>query len=377
MPNEIQTTANKPAETVGEKALKTAAGQLTNIYLNEVVSLNEAVGVNVDETSKKCATNVLLQLCNDIGAEQVQNLPKHQLIKILQFVTINQLDVFSGQVFLDKRKDKSGRYVSVNATPMGNALEIMTARFGVGVKKVHQARVVHEGDELELPQYEGLSVTPLKHKTTLKGLDGKAIAIYYIIEKDDGTLEYAISTREQVAKNLMSQIQNNALGHAEIDRGKLMSSLEGKTLDELLTDKNFSTLISPAYRSPATREQMIITKMKKNALLHYTRDLGTKNPEAYAVANSDIEDKDDMVVSVQTEDDASKEPAKKTVIKDFAVDDDGVVEGTPKIEKTPANPSPKVEVEVTNPPKHQAIDEEVNEAEGGNEEASAFNTGDL
>lgn len=322
MTNEIQTKQNQAVATKGEESLKTAAAKLTNLYMTEVTNLNAVVGVPVDDDAKRCATNALVQLCADIGAEGVQLLPKHQLVKVLQFVTINHLDVFSGQVFIDKRKDKTGNYVSINATPMGNAYEIMTARFGVNVKTIHPARIVHEGDELELPQYEGLKATPIKHKTTLKGLSGKAIAIYYIIEKTDGTLEYAISTREQVASNLKAHILNNALRDANFKRDELMKELENMTLDDILTSKELSGLISPSYRSPATREQMIITKMKKNALLHYTRDLGNKSAAAAAV-DSEIDKDDDMVVSVQNDESKPSEPVAK--VADFEVDDNGEV----------------------------------------------------
>ncbi len=344
MANEIQTKQNQAVATKGEESLKTAAAKLTNLYMTEVTTLNAVVGVPVDDEAKRCATNALVQLCADIGAEGVQNLPKNQLIKVLQFVTINHLDVFSGQVFLDKRKDKTGNYVSINATPMGNAYEIMTARFGVNVKTVHPARIVHEGDELELPQYEGLNATPIKHKTTLKGLDGKAIAVYYIIEKTDGTFEYAISTREQVASNLKAHILNNALRDANFKREELMKRLEDKKLDDILRDDQLSTLISPSYRSPATREQMIITKMKKNALLHYTRDLGSKSVGAMAI-DSEVDKDNDMVVSVQSEESKPSEPVAK--VADFDVDDNGeVVEA--EVKKTPADKQEQDEQKLPN-----------------------------
>lgn len=346
MSNELQAKANQAVASVGETKLSTAAAKLTDFYMSDVVNLNEAVGVPVTDESKRCATNTVIQLCADIGAENVRNLPRQQILKILQFVTINQLDVFSGQVFLDKRKGKDGSYVSVNASPMGNAYEIMTSRFGVNVKTVHPARIVHEGDELVLPQYEGLTATPLKHKMTLKGLNGKAIAIYYIIEKTDGTLDYAISTREQVANNLKAQILNSTLKNEKIDRGDLMEKLENMSLDDILCDKDLNPLISPSYRSPASREQMIITKMKKNALLHYTRDLGKKNDKAYELVNSNIGDDNDMVVSTEVEESKDKTPTMK--ISDFTVEDTEVSE--PKAKK-PEEEAKPVEVEVADNPK--------------------------
>lgn len=333
MANELTT------QKAAESKLANAAAKLTDWYMSDVANLNAAVGVPLTDESKRCATNVLLKLCGEIGAEAVSKMPRDQLLQVLQFVTVNGLDAFGGQVFLDKRKDRNGNYVSVTATPMGSAYEIMTARFGVNVKTVHPARIVHEGDEFELPQFDGLKMTNVKHKLTLKGLDSKAIAVYYIIEKKDGTLDFAIATREGVARNLMAQILNATL-RADVNRGELMAKMEGKSLDELLADKDLAPFISPAYRSPASRESMIVTKMKKNALLHYTRDLGVANSDAFEKVNAKAFDDDsDMVVASVAEDDGKPEP-KAIAIQDFEVEEAPVREAEPA---KPAKPTPKEE----------------------------------
>ena len=335
MANEVATTERAP--------LAIAANKIADIYIKDVSNLNAAVGVPMTDEAKRCAVNAVLYLCGEMGASEVAKLPKEQLVQVLQFVTINGLDVFNGQVFLDRRKTKEGGW-SVKATPMGSAYEIMTSRFGVNVKTVHPARIVHEGDEFELPQFDGLKMTNVKHRMTLQGLDSKAIAVYYIIEKNDGTLDFAIATREGVGKNLMAQILNASLRDADVNRGELMKKLDGKTLDEILTDPYFAKWISPAYRSPSSRETMIVTKMKKNALMHYTRDLGTQQNKAFAAVNSNLDEDNDMVVSYQEP--APETPAEipqKAKIQDFDVDDNGVVEEAPK--KT-AKPQQKEEKQV-------------------------------
>lgn len=302
----------------GSKSLAVAANKIANLYISDVSNLNEAVGIPMTEESKRCAINAVLSLCGEIGASEVAKLPKEQIVQVLQFVSINGLDVFNGQVFLDKRKNKNGGW-SVKATPMGSAYEIMTAHFGVNVKTVHPARIVHEEDEFELPQFDGLKMTNVKHKMTLKGLDGKAIAVYYIIEKNDGTLDFAIATRDGVAKNLMAQILNASLRSADANRGEMMKRMEGKDLDQILSDPYFAPWISPAYRSPASRETMIIAKMKKNALMHYTRDLGASQNKAFSKVNSEFVDTDsDMVVDQAPE--APKLMKEKSVIQDFEVE---------------------------------------------------------
>ncbi len=338
MQNEVTKTGGAVAER-DESQLKIAANKIANVYLSDVNNLNAAVGMPMDEESKRCGVNAILYLCSQYSASAVQALPPAQLVQILQFVTINGLDVFNGQVFLDARKDKSGTLKSITATPMGNAYEIMTKRFGVDVKTVHPARVIHEGDEFEMPQFDGLKMTNVRFKPTLKGLDGKAIAVYYLIEKNDGTLDIAIATRDGVAKNLMAQILNNSLRSENINRNELMKKLEGKSLDDILADPTLANLISPAYRSPASRESMIVTKMKKNALLHYTRDLGSK---AYATVAKSVEDDTDLlnkdVVSYQDED---KKEKKANKVFDFSVQQKEEPDDLPSLdEASPKEESP-------------------------------------
>lgn len=312
MANEVATKNNSP--------IAIAANKIANIYISDLSNLNEAVGVPMTEESKRCAVNAVMALCADMGADVVQQLPRAQLVQVLQFVSLNGLDVFSGQVFLDKRFNKKTGTWSVKATPMGSAYEIMTQRYGANVKTVHPARVVHEGDEFELPQFDGLEMTPVHFKPTLKGLDGKAIAVYYLIEKTDGTLDFAIATREGVARNLMAQILNATLREEGINRRELMAHLAGKTLDELLNDEYLAKWISPAYRSPSSCEMMIIGKMKKNALLHYTRDLGSA---AYAKVAPAIEEAEgtDMVKREYVDVESVQNPQIATKVNDFEVEE--------------------------------------------------------
>ncbi len=325
MANEV---AKKEATT--EERLRFAANKLTEVYITDITNVNSMVGVESNEASKRCAVNLIFNLCSEHGVATIQSLPREQLISMIQFVMINGLDINAGQVFLDVRKGKDGSIRTIKATPQGSAYEIMVNRWGVNVKQLHQARIVHEGDEFQLPQYEGLKVTPLIHKPTLAGLDGKAIAVYYIVEKKDGTLDYLIATREGVAKNLMAQILNAALKDREnVNREELMARMDGKSLNELLTDTSLRKYISPAYRSPSSREQMIITKMKKNALLHYTRDLGgeTNMDKATKTALEDA-DQSDMIntenVVASVEGDEAENPSKPAPkIQNFEVEDEG------------------------------------------------------
>lgn len=387
METSVAKVEDKPLVPTDNK-LAIAANKIADIYLSDVSNLNEAVGMPMTKESKRCGVNAILYLCGDMGAAEVQKLPKEQLVQVLQFVTINGLDIFSGQVFLDKRWDKDKKCYSVKATPMGNAYEIMVGRFGVDVKKVHPAWVIHEGDEFTMPQHDGLKISPATWKQTLKGLNGKPIAVCYPIEHNSGDAEYVVSTREEVAHNLMAQILNAALRDQNVSRTDLMKEMEGKSLEDLLADENLAKYISPAYRSPSSREAMIIAKMKKNALLHYTRDLGNK---AYAQVADEVDTGNDMVKKdVVAEADDSTSPTEATKVVDFKADDNGVIDQTPEKQETEPeeqNPevvdpeTPKADVKPavteTTPVETSPKKEEEAKKDDGEPKIDFFNTGDL
>lgn len=383
MPNEVTTKNNAVAVSAKDK-LATAAAKIADFYLADVTNLNAAVGMPMTEETRRCAVNFFLELCSTYGVEAVRAIPPAQVVSSLQFVTLNGLDIFNGQVYVDVRKDKNGNIVTMKATAQGTAYEIMVRRFGVDVVRLHPARVVHEGDEFQMPQFDGTKATNVIFRPTLKGLDSKAIAVYYLIEKTDGNLDFAIATREGVAKNLMAQILNATLRDSSVNRYELMKHMEGLTLEELLNDKMLEKYISPAYKSPASRESMIIQKMKKNALLHYTRDLGSK---AYAAVADQIEDEeiDDMVsktvVSVDESDVIDAKPAqKKPAIKDFTVSDDGEVktEEPAPAQKPQEEPATKVKEEKVEETPAQPAEEPKKPAPAAKDDSfDFFDTGDL
>ena len=384
MENQVTKVEDKPLVPTDNK-LAIAANKIADIYLSDVSNLNAAVGMPMTGESKRCGVNAILYLCGEMGASEVQKLPKEQLVQVLQFVTINGLDIYSGQVFIDKRWDKDKKCYSIKATPMGNAYEIMVGHFGVDVEKVHPAWIIHEGDKFTMPQHNGLSIVPATWTQTLEGLSGKVIAICYPIEHKKGDPEFVVSTREEVAKNLMAQITNAALRDQNISRNDLFNEMEGKTLEQLLADENLARFISPAYRNPASRESMIITKMKKNALMHYTRDLGNKAFESVADVLHQDTDNDMVQKDVVSEVGDSTKPIGSTKVEDFPSDDVGVINQTPD-EQEEQNPevvdpeTPKVEakpVAASTPVEASPKKEEETKKDDGEPKIDFFNTGDL
>ncbi|MDN6418312.1 MAG: hypothetical protein L0K05_04960, partial [Lactiplantibacillus plantarum] len=107
--------------------------------------------------------------------------------------------------------------------------------------------------------------------------DGKATDVVYPIEfwtndqKTDSTVEYYATNRELVKPNLLAHMINNLRsesrknpkGYAEKVTAIKMF-VKDHTVDEVLDDPGMQEKgkISPAWKEPQSREQMIIRKMR-------------------------------------------------------------------------------------------------------------------
>src|SRR5699024_6119405 len=86
---------------------------------------------------------------------------------------------------------------------------------------------------------------------------------------------------------------------------ELLAKLEDRELEELIADPEFESYISPAWKSPQSRESMIVRKMRNNVTKKIPKDFGN----AY-VAMKYQEQDDDVTTRVRkdvTEQTASEE----------------------------------------------------------------------
>lgn len=223
--------------------------------------------------------------------------------------------------------------------PQGAGNEKLTRKYGVNVADLSQPWLVREGDEFTLPSFDGEKVNP--PKWVMKSLDKKVIAVVYMLTKTDGTKEWLIAGREEVASNLIAQIRQNALykfykkdengkdvydkkNKRVIDtdaREEFYDSLNDRTLEDLLNDKSLREYISPSYLSGGSKEQMIIRKMKNNALKNYPREYDNAFVrdavvDMFEEKDSTIIEKPEEVVDVEV---------KESAPKDFKVNEDGEI----------------------------------------------------
>lgn len=316
-------------------------------------------GVAFSEYGKKCVMNAIAGLVTmaqsqGIGFNQING----SLLKLaLQNIGYTELNyaAMPSEVYFDLRKstdDKGNVTYTPSMKPQGAGNEKLVRKYGVGIKELKPAWLVRDGDEFSYPSFNGIEMTP--PKWTPKSYDKKVIMVVYPLIKQDGSVEFLISTREGIKPNIIAQIRQNTLyafkdyQTKKVDEKKrdefyneLNKFAEEHTVDELLAEEKYSKYVNPTYTSGGSKESMILRKMKNNALKNYPKEYDSATMRN-AVENM-WEDKDDSVLEKpKVEKDVvakvEKEIAETNTseaVKDFSVDEDGVVELKPKAAEEP------------------------------------------
>lgn len=307
-------------------------------------------GVAFSEYGKKCVMNAIAGLVTmaqsqGIGFNQING----SLLKLaLQNIGYTELNyaAMPSEVYFDLRKstdDKGNVTYTPSMKPQGAGNEKLVRKYGVGIKELKPAWLVREGDEFTYPSFNGIEMTP--PKWTPKSYDKKVMMVVYPLIKQDGSVEFLIATREGIKPNIIAQIRQNTLyafkdyTTHKVDEKKrdefyteLNKFAEEHTVDELLAEEKYSKYVNPTYTSGGSKESMILRKMKNNALKNYPKEYDSATMRN-AVENM-WEDKDDSVLEKpKVEKDVvakvEKEIAETNTteaVKDFSVDEDGVVE---------------------------------------------------
>ncbi|MBU5672681.1 hypothetical protein [Paenibacillus brevis] len=252
-------------------------------------------GINMDQYSKQCVMNALSSINAALEAKGITfsspDLDKNNVTTILLNVAALKLNAAASprEVYFQIRNVKvksEGKDVWKKQVEMGiegDGNDAILARFGRNVAQVRPYWLVREGDEFEYPTFNGLEMTP--PKWTPKG-KGEVIRVVYPIIFTDDSIQYFISEREDVSKNLVAHIQNNMMnetfgilpsGKTRYDanpeqlkkiaekKSEILKKASGLGLDAL-DDPELQQWISPAWFEYHSRESMIIRKMRNNAV---------------------------------------------------------------------------------------------------------------
>jgi hypothetical protein len=298
------------------KTYNNALTNVNNTFMPLIERQLEGNGIRMDDYSKQCVINAISSIHTALDAKGLSwadpNLDKTSVTQILLSIASLKLNAAASprEVYFQTRnvktaaKDEQGHDIWNKQIEMGiegDGNDSILARFGRDVKKVGQFWMVREGDEFEYPTYSGLEMTPPKWRPTGKG---NVVRVVYPILKNDGTVEFHIGERDDVARNLLAHISNNLMnetfGLAEsrfkanadqkkkIDEKKaeIRKKAEAKGL-ESLDDPDLLPYISPAWSEYQSRESMLIRKMRNNIVKKIPKDFGNAFLELTYAQNTD------------------------------------------------------------------------------------------
>lgn len=333
-------TKNAVAE---KKHFETKLSYVTDQYMEVIERQMQEGGAEFDQYSAKCvvaALGAISTMLHNSGSDisQINTSNMNDLLIKVASMKLNA-NASPRECYFQVRnvnvagKGKPQWEKQIEMGIEGNGNDALLSRFGRDVKKVCQHWEVRENDMFKFPVYNGLQMTAPQWGP--KGT-GKVIRVVYPIIKTDGTVEYYFAERKDVVRNLIAHISNNLMNEtfgivksrydadnkqkAEIDAKKKEVMDKVKSLGELeaiLDCEEFAKWISPAWREPQSREQMIVRKMRNNITKKIPKDFDSSiaansfnmMDDTYREVHTEIEQNENSVVYTMDEADVHERPA--------------------------------------------------------------------
>ncbi|MCR6116602.1 hypothetical protein HXA31_19940 [Salipaludibacillus agaradhaerens] len=314
-----------------KQQFNTRLAKINNTYAPMIERQLTGNGIDMDDYSKQCVVNAITSINQALDQKGIDwtdpQLDQNNLTEILLNVASLKLNAAASprEVYFQTRNvkvkgvDGNGNSIDVWKKQIemgieGDGNDAILSRFGRNVDRVSQIWLVREEDEFTYPTFTGLEMQPPKWTPTGKG---KVIRVVYPIIKTDQTVEYHISEREDVIRNLIAHINNNLMnetfGIAEsrfkatakqkkeiaAKKSEVLNKVKDMSLDEALDDPETQKHISPAWKDPQSRESMIIRKMRNNVAKKIPKDFSNSfvsmqyektTDETYKQVKQEIED---------------------------------------------------------------------------------------
>ena len=322
---------NTTNQIVKKEAYQSALSKQTDTYTNMIIQTFANISLELDTYQKVCLANAIAKINELLTANGLAfgdaKINQSNLTTVLSQIAMFRLNAAASprECYFQLRNDKNSDKKIIEFGIEGNGNDSILRDYGVNVKDVMPPIVIREGDEFQYPYFDGEKMQPFTWKP--KSFTAKPIAVAYVITKKDGTKEYLISERESVASNLKAHISNNLLGVYDYAlKNRITDKISNMTLDEMLSDEELIngvrttdsngkskliTLISPAWKSSQSREEMIIRKMKNNCTKKYPKDF--KNSYValeYEQTAEDMPKRD--YIDAETQFDTAQEVEKET-----------------------------------------------------------------
>lgn len=280
--------------TTQSNSFKTALVKTSETYTTMLATSFQEMALEFTPYKKVCALNAVFKMDELLRAEGLEwkSINQANVTQILEQITLLDINVSAspreGYVILRKDKQQDGAYICKFEFGIeGNGNDALLRKYGVDIKDVKGPFVVREGDEFTYPYFDGEKMNPPTWKPN--SYYKKAIKVFYIVTKTDGSKEYLISEREEVVKNLQAHISNNLMWVPENLKNPILDKIANMSLEQILEDKTIrkvtykdsygkdktTTVISSAWGAAHSSEEMIIRKMKNNATKKYPKDFSS------------------------------------------------------------------------------------------------------
>ena len=303
-------------KTTTETSYKTQLTKVNETYLPMITNQLENNNITLSEYAKSCVANAISTINNVLDTNGVSwsdaSLDTNGLTQILLSVAALQLNASANprECYFQIRnvavKGADGKSTTwkkkIEMGIEGDGYDALVSRFGRDVKKVYPHWLVREDDDFKYPRYAGLELTPPEWQP--KGT-GKVVRVVYPIQSTDGCVDYYISERADVKKNLIAHISNNLMNETFgvcADRYKatdeqkvqiaekkreILNKAKELDLDSLLDSADFDKYISPAWKEEQSRESMIVRKMRNNIVKKIPKDFSSSYVAEIYNENSD------------------------------------------------------------------------------------------
>lgn len=272
---------------------QTKLAKVNNTYLPMITDQLQGNGMNMSDYQKQCVMSAIAEINNTLEAQSlaINSVDQQTLTQILLQVASLQLNATATprEVYFQTRKKKVGNEwtTQLEMGIEGDGNDSILSRFGRDVQTVHKFWEVRENDKFTYPRMKGLEMTPPEWEPAGTG---KVVRIVYPITKVNGDVEYLITEREDVARNLIAHISNSMMNETfgiaesrykasdaqktQIDAKKreLKNQLKGMSLEAILDAPEFDKYISPAWKEGQSRESMIVRKMRNNITKKYPKN---------------------------------------------------------------------------------------------------------
>ena len=298
---------------------KSGLQKVQDTYVASIASSLKSSGIEMTNYQKQCVILAIQKMQDTINANKnihkFEELDQSSISQTLTQVALMEINLSSYPVegYLSIKGDK----MTIN--PQGEGWRTLTEKFGRGVKSISEPWLVREGDDFKMPTFKGNGGNPPEWTPSFPP-KGKVVLVVYGVEKNDGKWEWLFAHRCDVKNNLLALIQNNLTKGMEKDLNtynQLMKECENKTLDEILDDASICIRgkVPPAWRSPSSRELMIIRKMKNNAIKNYPKDFKTT---IIADAVADLSKNEDEGNIIDVSQNKADEETPKRIDKEVA-----------------------------------------------------------